>query len=199
VVELDAVPVGFVRRVQRQAQRRILLIAPVEKDIVVLGPPASNKGIPVLVQDVFGPRVTADGLDVLAEDRPRPECSADSARPVAARSIRSVLVLNRSLARIGSLITTALLRGKFTLITPPPYRRFKAANIAWFVTKNTTAWMGFGIRGPGGSRTGSVVAVAMLSTPSSGTAKVSVPNHSIGRQRVPRAVPPTTPTLPLAV
>jgi hypothetical protein len=33
--------------------------------------------------------------------------------------------------------------------------------MAWFETKNLMAWTGFGVRGPGGSRTGSVVAVTI--------------------------------------
>jgi 1,4-dihydroxy-2-naphthoyl-CoA hydrolase len=50
--------------------------------------------------------------------------------------------------------------------------------------------MGFGVRGPGGNRTGSVVAVTMSSTPRSGTAKVAVPElHNIGSHRVPLRVP----------
>jgi 1,4-dihydroxy-2-naphthoyl-CoA hydrolase len=50
--------------------------------------------------------------------------------------------------------------------------------------------MGFGVRGPGGNRTGSVVAVTMSSTPRSGTAKVAVPAlHNIGSHRVPLPVP----------
>jgi hypothetical protein len=40
VVKLDAVPVGLIRRSQRQVHRRIFLIAPVEKEDVVLIPPA---------------------------------------------------------------------------------------------------------------------------------------------------------------
>jgi hypothetical protein len=111
-----------------------------------------------------------------AERRPGPNAPPIEPSPHAGRSIRSVLVLNTSLARIGSAITTAwLLCGKFTLITLLPYRRARAANIPWFKTKNAMPWTGFGIRGPGGSRTGSVVAVAMSSPPRSGTAKVSVP------------------------
>jgi 1,4-dihydroxy-2-naphthoyl-CoA hydrolase len=58
------------------------------------------------------------------------------------------------------------------------------------------AWTGFGIRGPGGSRTGSVVAVTMSSTPRSGAAKVFVPAfHNIGSQRVPLALPRAQPRL----
>jgi len=58
------------------------------------------------------------------------------------------------------------------------------------------AWTGFGIRGPGGSRTGSVVAVTNSSTPRSRAAKVSVPApHNIGSQRVPLAAPRKQPSL----
>ena len=39
------------------------------------------------------------------------------------------------------------------------------ANIAWFEIKKAVVWISFGIRGPGGSRTGSVVAVAMSPLP----------------------------------
>jgi hypothetical protein len=64
--------------------------------------------------------------------------------------------------------------GKFTLMTLLSYRRARAAYISWVLAKNVMAWMGFGIRGPGGRRTGSVVAVAMSSPPRAGTAKISV-------------------------
>src|ERR1700761_3033381 len=47
VVELDAVPVGLILRGQRQSQRRIFLIAPVEKGDVFVLPPAGDQGVPV--------------------------------------------------------------------------------------------------------------------------------------------------------
>jgi len=87
-----------------------------------------------------------------------------------------VLVLNSSFAKTGSQITTAWpMHGKFTLMIALPYRRPIAAYIPWFKAKNAMAWTGFSIRGPGGSRTGSVVAVTMSSPTRAGAAKVSVP------------------------
>src|ERR1700733_15820229 len=47
VVKLDAVPVGLILRGQRQSHRRILLVAPVEKDDVFFLPPAADQGVPV--------------------------------------------------------------------------------------------------------------------------------------------------------
>ncbi len=35
--------------------------------------------------------------------------------------------------------------------------------MAWFCTRNWTIWTSFGVRGPGGNRTGSVVAATMSS------------------------------------
>ncbi|MGH3968773.1 MAG: hypothetical protein ACRDTV_11805 [Mycobacterium sp.] len=84
--------------------------------------------------------------------------------------------MSSSFATTGSPITTAWpAPGKFTLMIPLPYRQARAAYIPCFEAKNAMAWMSFGIRGPGGSRTGSVVAVA-ISPLHAGTAKVFVPH-----------------------
>jgi hypothetical protein len=49
VVELNAEPVRLVRLVERWADRRVLLVAPVqENNIVILPEPTGHQGIPVL-------------------------------------------------------------------------------------------------------------------------------------------------------
>ena len=83
---------------------------------------------------------------------PRPRCPA----PVG-RSIRSLLVLNTSLTKIGSLITTAWPKSGKLTVNALPYRRPRAANIPCVAAKNAMPCTVFGIRGPGGSRTASVV------------------------------------------
>src|ERR1700738_1533891 len=78
-----------------------------------------------------------------------------------ARPTSSVLVVNRSLIKTGSLITTAIPKiGRFR-VKAVPYRLARApTRFARAPTKPSPAAI-FGIGGAGGSRTGSVVAWPM--------------------------------------
>jgi hypothetical protein len=67
VVELNPEPVGFIGRRKRQAHRRILLIAVVEKNDVLRIEPTSQKGIPVLAHHFLEKRRGADVVESLLE------------------------------------------------------------------------------------------------------------------------------------
>src|ERR1700730_14485536 len=80
-----------------------------------------------------------------------------------ARPTSSVLVVNRSLIKTGSLITTALPKiGRFRVKAVPYRLASTPTNFARAATKPSPAAT-FGIGGAGGSRTGSVVAWPMSS------------------------------------
>ena len=68
VVELDAVPVGLVGRVERQAQWRVLLVAPVQElDVVLLVQPLGHQGVPV-AEEFLVRRRRPDAVDETCAD-----------------------------------------------------------------------------------------------------------------------------------
>ena len=82
---------------------------------------------------------------------PGPNASPRCPAPVG-RSIRSLLALNTSLTKIGSLITTAWPKSAKLTVNARPYCLPRAANIPCVAAKNARPCTVFGIRGPGGSR-----------------------------------------------
>ena len=68
VVELNAVPVGLVGRVEGQAQWRVLLVAPVQElNIVVLIQPLGHQRVPV-PEELFVRRRRPDAVDETCAD-----------------------------------------------------------------------------------------------------------------------------------
>ena len=68
VVELDAVPVRLVGRVERQTQWRVLLVAPVQElNIVLLVQPLGHQGVPV-PEELFVRRRRTDAVDETCAD-----------------------------------------------------------------------------------------------------------------------------------
>ena len=100
-----------------------------------------------------------------AERRPGAECLAEDPAPCRAFdqiAARAEHILNQDwVADHHRLAEERQIDGDTAL----PYRRPRAANIPCVAAKNAMPWTVFGIRGPGGSRTGSVVAVAMSFLP----------------------------------
>src|SRR5271166_1529006 len=151
VVKLDAVPVGLILRGQRQSQRRIFLIAPVEKGDVFVFPPAADQGVPVLVHGYFQPRERVDGLDVPTESashsgeyarrimrcRGRPTMQSldpwtpkrSAGKPPRVHRVLTGPLRCSAVAASMSAITANLFRGRFvsprtiSLVNSPPIRR----------------------------------------------------------------------------
>ena len=81
---------------------------------------------------------------------------------VPPRAIRSVPIVKSSLTSTGSLITTALPKIGRLRVNSEPWRRATAATALSRAVMKPMPCTSFGIRGAGGSRTGSVVTSPMM-------------------------------------